>query len=178
MMENSEHPAKLLSPSEALNRFIPTEQLGSAWTEQQVEESRYAFKVGGLGLIADINAGSEVITEFNLCAIPNTPAWFAGVINLRGNLIPVFDLSLLFDNENKHSKNKYIIIIGKQEQAAGILIEKLPVVLRSADTLPELPDIPEILKDHVHTAYKQADVVWLEFAHEPFFDEIGKQIVN
>ena len=178
MMENSEHPAKLLSPSEALNRFIPTEQLGSAWSEQQIEESRYAFTVGNVGLIADINAGSEVITEFNLCAIPNTPAWFAGVINLRGNLIPVFDLSLLFDKENQHSKNKYIIIVGKQEQAAGILTEKLPVVLRNPDTLSEIPDVPEILKDHVRTAYKQEDTVWLEFEHEPFFDEIGKQIIN
>lgn len=178
MMENTEHPAKLLSPSEALNRFFPTEQLGSAWSEQQIEQTRYAFTVGGVGLIADTNSGSEVITEFKLCAIPNTPAWFGGVINLRGNLIPVFDLSLLFDIENKHARNKYIIIIGKQEQAAGILIEKLPVVLRNADVLPELPDIPEILKNHIRTAYKQGDAVWLEFDHEPFFDEIGKLIIN
>lgn len=178
MMENSEHPAKLLSPSEALNRFIPTEQLGAAWTEQQIEQSHYTFTVGGVGLIADINSGSEVITEFNLCAIPNTPVWFAGMVNLRGNLIPVFDLSLLFNKENKHTRNKYIIIIGKQEQAAGILVEKLPAVLRNADTLSELPDVPEILKDYVHTAYKQGDAVWFEFEHEPFFYKIGNQIIN
>ena len=133
MMENTERPPKLLRPSEALNRFVPAEQLGSVWAEQETEQTRYGFYTGNVGLIADLDKGSEVITEFKLCAIPNTPPWFSGVINLRGNLVPVFDLAILFEAETGASKKKYLIVIGKGDQAAGVLVDKLPTILRSAD---------------------------------------------
>jgi len=178
MMENTERPPKLLKPSDALNRFVPTEQLGSAWSEQEIEQVRYGFYTGNVGLIADLDKGSEIITEFKLCAIPNTPPWFSGVINLRGNLVPVFNLAILFKAETGLSKKKYLIVIGEGDQAAGVLIDKLPTILRSADISSEMPTLPAALSSHVHTAYIQDKDIWLEFDAESFFTEIGKQIVN
>ena len=176
MNENAENKDGLLSPSEALNRFSPTEQFGALWTVHETEHAHYGFRIGNVGLIIDTKSGSEVINEFALCVIPNTPAWFSGMINIRGNMVPVFNLKKLFDIEEKDQESQRILVIGKGDDAAGILINGFPQVLRVLDKLPELPSLPEVLSKHIHTAYTQDNEIWLDFHFEEFFMELGRQI--
>jgi len=176
MIENTEHKIGLISPSEALNRFVPSEQFDVLWMEHETEQVRYGFRAGNTGLIIDANRGSEVINEFALCAIPNTPAWFSGMINLRGNMVPVFNLNELFGTGDKDHDQQRILIMGEGDEAAGILIDRLPQVLRALDESSELPSVPEILRKHVTTIFKQDNDIWLCFNFEGFFMDLGRQI--
>ena len=90
---------ELLSPSEALNRFVPTEQFGVVGEDKAAEEARYGCRVANIGLILDTGKGSEVIDDISIGTILNTPPLFSGVINLRGNLVPVFNLKKLIPCE-------------------------------------------------------------------------------
>jgi len=176
MNERTGNKIELLMPSEALNRFVPTEQFGALWLAQETEQARYGFRIGNLGLITDAAKGSEVINEYALCVIPNTPAWFSGMINLRGNMVPVFDLNKYFGNEEKKQDRQRILVIGKGVEAAGVLISGFPQVLRAMEELSELPFIPEVLRKHVHKVFTQDDNIWMDFNFEDFFMDLGKLI--
>ena len=176
MNEDTENKIALIKPSEALNRFVPTEQFGAFLIDHEAEQVHYGFRAGNVGLIIDANKGSEVINEFALCTIPNTPAWFSGIINLRGNIVPIFNLNELFGTEDKDHDQQRILIIGKGDEAAGILINRLPQVLRVLDESSELPSVPEVLRKHVTTIYKQDNDIWLCFNFEDFFMDLGRKI--
>ena len=54
----------------------------------------------------------EIIKLLDITALPQTPAFVKGVINLRGKVIPVIDLRLKFNmQEIEHTKNTCIIVV-------------------------------------------------------------------
>lgn len=52
------------------------------------------FTLGDEGFAIEISKVREVLDFTNLTKIPRTPDFMAGVINLRGNVVPVIDLGL------------------------------------------------------------------------------------
>mgnify|MGYP003952499105 CR=1 FL=1 len=50
-----------------------------------------------LGLLLPPGDVAELVRGARVSAVPNTPSWFVGLINRRGNLVPVFDLLHYFD---------------------------------------------------------------------------------
>jgi purine-binding chemotaxis protein CheW len=54
----------------------------------------------------------EVLDYTSVTKVPQTPDFMRGVINLRGNVVPVIDLKLKFGmNETAHTVNTCIIIV-------------------------------------------------------------------
>ena len=54
------------------------------------------FFIGGEEYAANILKVREVIEYDTLTAVPNTPVWIRGVVNLRGSVVPVVDLGVKF----------------------------------------------------------------------------------
>lgn len=170
-----------MSPSEALNEFQPGELQApggqDAATAATGERARYGFRAGGIGLLIDPDTVSEVIDPLPVSALPNTPVWLAGLINLRGNLVPVFDLLTLLDlSRSPDDHARRILILGEGERAAGILIDSLPEAPALGRRLNSLPPLPSRLSEHVIDAYLSQNFVWLEFQHHSFFASLSKQI--
>lgn len=66
--------------------------------------------------------------------LPNTPDFVCGVVNLRGNIVPVYDLRLRFDMPHKaYNKNTVVIVIRTEEKAGsksiGIVVDAVADVL-------------------------------------------------
>lgn len=167
---------ELLTPSEALNRFMPTEQFGIIGEDETAEPAHYGCRVANVGLILDTEKGSEVIDEISIGTILNTPSWFSGVINLRGNLVPVFNLKKLIPCEEEGITRQRILVIDKGFKAAGIIIDELPQALYGLHSLPQLPPVPDILSEHVRAAYAQDDNIWLDCDFEGFFKGLGQRM--
>ncbi len=75
--------------------------------------------------------------------VPNVPHYIEGVTNLRGNVVPVVDLSKMFglDYEVSESYRK-MMVIGQGERANGILVDSVLEVLNiSKEDVEEIPDI-------------------------------------
>jgi purine-binding chemotaxis protein CheW len=54
------------------------------------------FFIAGEEYAANILKVREVIEYDTLTAVPNTPVWIRGVVNLRGSVVPVVDLGVKF----------------------------------------------------------------------------------
>lgn len=60
------------------------------------DEEVATFQVGDLSLGIDINCIQEINSEIDVFPVPNAPAEIHGVINLRGDVVTVIDLGIVF----------------------------------------------------------------------------------
>ena len=75
-------------------------------------EQYLTFLLGGKDYGLDILNIKEIIEYGELTEVPMTPAFITGVINLRGSVVPVIDLSERFSGEpTKYTKRTSIIIL-------------------------------------------------------------------
>jgi purine-binding chemotaxis protein CheW len=57
--------------------------------------------------------------------LPNLPRWMIGVINLRGNILPVVDLGLLLGQEPRpYRVNDSVIVLRVETGAVGVVVEQ------------------------------------------------------
>jgi purine-binding chemotaxis protein CheW len=96
------------------------------------------FGLGKDTFAVDISPIREIIEYPGLTGIPMTPAFICGVINLRGTVVPVIDLSVRFGRPATQIDRRTCIIIveiacegasGGEVQALGILVDRVNEVL-------------------------------------------------
>lgn len=174
--DTSHKESAWLSPEDALAFFEPPEGVNlSATTQvQQQVRARYGFKIGDLGLLINPDVGSEVLSMPQIATLPNTPSGFLGLINLRGNLVPVYELRNLLDLPPRPaSVTAMVLVFGKDDSAVGITIEGYPDILLDLTPMSHLPTLSDLLQKHVSAGFIKDDTVWLEFNHNTFFEEIS-----
>ena len=76
----------------------------------------------------------EIIGVMEITAVPHTPAYIKGVINLRGRVIPVLDLRLKFSMEpQEYNERTCIIVVEVQGQTSpvqvGMVVDSVSEVL-------------------------------------------------
>ncbi|MGB0128910.1 MAG: chemotaxis protein CheW [Rhodocyclaceae bacterium] len=161
-------------PTEALTRF----RLPDARVFEQARpvraEVRYGFRVGSLNFLIWPHTGSEVIAMAPIATIPNSSPWLLGMINLRSNLVPVFDLAMLCAlNGTGDPASRWILVLEKGDKAVGLIINGVPKQLSQLSPVHHLPSIPTILRGAVSAGYMGDDVLWLEFDHRTFFSALN-----
>ena len=91
------------------------------------------FKLGNNEYAIDIMQAKEIIKMEKITLIPNAPDYVEGVINLRGNIIPIVDLKKRFNlDENEEEKNTGIIIVKIDDVDMGIIIDAISKVVSIA----------------------------------------------
>ncbi|MGV1099900.1 chemotaxis protein CheW [Thiovibrio sp. JS02] len=79
----------------------------------------------------------EIIGVMEITAVPHTPTYIKGVINLRGRVIPVLDLRLKFGmSPQEYNERTCIIVVEVQGQTApvqvGMVVDSVSEVLNVA----------------------------------------------
>lgn len=79
----------------------------------------------------DITFIDNIVRMQQITRVPKAQSYFEGVINLRGEIVPVMNLRLKFGLENKEHTNATRIIIIKPENNAkiGILVDEVREVV-------------------------------------------------
>lgn len=79
----------------------------------------------------DISYIDNIVRMQQITRVPKAQTFFPGVINLRGEIIPVMNLRLKFDLEDKEYTNATRILIVKPESGAkiGILVDEVREVV-------------------------------------------------
>jgi twitching motility protein PilI len=167
-----------LSPGAALNRFDPPEGFDINTTPADDWRVRFGFQIGNVHLLIRSESVSEVLEKGPVYPIPNTPTWLLGLMNLRGNLVPVFDLHQLLETGNDGRRKQMLLVLDKGVKAGAIIIDGLPQALSAAPKLQRLPPLPSALRNHSHEAFAKNGTVWLEFDHRSFFRSVAEQIAT
>ena len=161
-------------PGAALDRFEPPAEMVIAAAVEK-EAVRYGFRVGALGLLIQLGSGSEVMQMPSVWTLPGAPPWLLGLINLRGNLVPLFELRTLLGLGQRAADEKPLVLVFDQgDKAVGILVEDFPKPLTALSQLPNLPHLPTALTGHVRTGYVKDEMIWLEFDQHSFFEEMAR----
>lgn len=88
------------------------------------------FLLGNAEYGIDIMQAQSIIKMDKITLIPNAPDFVEGVINLRGNVIPVIDLKKRFHlEEGDGEKNSGIIIVKVGGVEMGIIIDAISKVI-------------------------------------------------
>ncbi len=163
-----------LSPSAALGRFTPPKDLLQTGVQEVAEFSRYGFKVSTFSLLIKAHIASEVIRLPAVSTLPGSAPWMMGLMNLRGNLVPLFDLPLALGmTRSDQGQGRLALILDKGENAVGMVIDGFPQPLLALRPIVNLPQLPALLQEHVHAGYVKDDQVWLDFNHESFFEKLA-----
>ncbi len=71
----------------------------------------------------------EIIGLMEITIVPQTPDYMKGVINLRGNVIPIIDLRLRFSMpEVEHTQETCIIVVEVGTAQVGIIVDSVSEV--------------------------------------------------
>jgi purine-binding chemotaxis protein CheW len=75
--------------------------------------------------------------------VPRAPAFMEGVINLRGQLIPIIDLRTRFGMPRaEHTKNTRIVVTEVGTKRVGMVVDSVSEVLRlPLDAIEPAPDM-------------------------------------
>lgn len=82
----------------------------------------------------------EIIGMMAITAVPQTPDFVKGVINLRGKVIPVIDLRLKFGlPEVQHTAETCVIVVEVRQSQMGVIVDTVREVMDIEDGQIEDP---------------------------------------
>jgi purine-binding chemotaxis protein CheW len=113
---------------------------GQGSTQVAVEEKQYlTFMLGGEMFSISILCIKEIIWYANLTEVPMMPACIRGVINLRGAVVPVMDLSNRFGKLSTPVVKSTCIVIVEVPTAVEGEHQNMGVVVDSVQAVLEIP---------------------------------------
>ncbi len=86
------------------------------------------FSLGGEEFAIRVLKVREIIGIHDITAVPQTPAYIKGVINLRGRVLPVVDLRLKFGMPAREYTSRTCTIVVQVESASGMTMQTGVVV--------------------------------------------------
>ena len=102
------------------------------------------FKVGVEEFAIDILLSKEIVVMGQITPVPETEDYVEGVMNLRGNLVPVIDLKKRLRASHTDSRRQGRIIIARLEgKLVGIIVDDASEVLKVRDEAIEAP--PDVI---------------------------------
>ncbi|MFW5782287.1 MAG: chemotaxis protein CheW [Candidatus Muiribacteriaceae bacterium] len=120
------------------------------------------FKLGNEEYVVDIMKVKEIIKISEITKIPEAPMFVEGVINLRGNIIPVINLKIrlgLSYTDEVDEEEKKIIVIERDGKWIGMIVDMVTEVIRldstKIDPTPEL--VTSVDKKHIKGIGKFSD---------------------
>lgn len=169
-----------MTPEEALSRFNNEEMSLLDLNLPTVDDSviRYGFKFENVGFMIGDGVLSEIISDYTIYPMPNCSSWLSGLANVRGNLVPVYDLRKLFGFKSEEKNYNHLLIIDQGSDSIGVLIESLPQPLDVSDWKPSShrPEFSVSISGFVNATYLIDAVAWIDFDHSGFFKSIREKI--
>ena len=105
-------------------------QLGKVNQAINDKEGKYlTFALGREEYGLEILKVREIIGYMEITSVPQTPDYIKGVINLRGNAVPLIDLRIKFNQPTDHRQFKTTVLviqatIGKDNMRLGVLVDE------------------------------------------------------
>jgi purine-binding chemotaxis protein CheW len=116
------------------DRNVLQNELMELEEQEDTQEGKYlTFALGKEEYGIEIRNVTEIIGIQNVTDLPDMPDFVKGVINLRGKVIPVIDVRLRFDLEERpYDERTCIVVVNIRNASVGLIV----------DSVSEVVDIP------------------------------------
>ena len=100
-----------------------------------------SFKLGQEEYCLDILSVQEIRGYDTVTSIANTPDFIKGVINLRGNIVPIVDMRIKFRlSEARYDTTTIVIILNLNKKMIGIVVDSVSdVIALPVEAIREAP---------------------------------------
>jgi twitching motility protein PilI len=143
----------------------------------EAAENVFGIRIGRIGLLVSSSIHCEILGKTPVNPLPNVAPWLSGLLNLRGHLVPVFDLHHVLSEETADPKRRLLFVIGRGDKAAAVWIDGLPEIKESGcfHPLRELAVLPNIQPRFVSAAYEEGEQSWFRINFEHLFEALGRR---
>ncbi|QND49512.1 chemotaxis protein CheW [Rhizobium lusitanum] len=102
-----------------------------------------AFRIGDQEFCVDIMSVREIRGWTPVTAMPHAPAYMLGVINLRGAVLPIVDLSARLGMKRAEPTVRHVIIVAQvKRKVVGLLVDAVSDILTvNDDTIQPTPEV-------------------------------------
>ncbi len=140
--------------------------------------SYFTFRLGSELFAVNIGHVTKILGLSEITRVPNSPKYFRGIINLFGDVLPVFDGRLKFGfPEVESTRNTCILVfvfeLDGQVVSSGIIVDSVEkVLIFESDQIRPAPTVGKgFNNEYIHgiTTYKDEFVIILNL--EKIFSE-------
>lgn len=136
------------------------------YSTQSAGVKNIAYVVNGVHFYCDAEDVKEVSTCQNLMVVPQTKRWVRGLINSKGVLYSVTDLSLFagYDRPIQESRG-HLLILNDADKQSALLVNRVIGFryfegLEKISNLDSREELPDGLSPFVSEAYRVDDETW------------------
>ena len=98
------------------------------------------FVSNGLGFAIPSDFVTEIINEHSVTHLPRVPGFIKGIINLRGQIIPIIDVRMRMGHPMvEYTKEACVIVISIDQNSVGLFVDK---VLQMVDIVDDMINDP------------------------------------
>lgn len=158
---------------QALLELAQTSRPGAGLSSDLAAEHQWrgiGFSLFGERFIAPVAEVAEMLELPSTTRLPGVQSWVVGVANVRGRLLPIFDLAGFYQGSlNGQRRNYRVLVIEREGIYAGLLVEhvygmqQFPKESFSVEKFSSI-SIKERLGDCVQGSYKHNDDQWQVFS--------------
>ena len=141
---------------------------------------RYSFRLTSIypRLVLAPSVMGELHYGIRPTYIPNAPGWFRGVMNRRGALVPIFDVTLWLNlGRDPSTERRGVLLFDSAPKMAGIWIlgePKLVTLVENSDA--DRSEFPEQLQPFLTQGFESDDGQCFEFDHAAWFRVAGGRV--
>ena len=137
----AEAPAEDMADPVLLEAVQPAVAPAQAAVHEEVHAA--VFKLAGELYAIGINMVESIIKMQAITPVPHTAAYIRGVTNLRGIVLPVFDLKTLLDLPgSEETRDHRIIVVRLHNEMVGLVVDEVSEVQRiSGEFIDPVPPI-------------------------------------
>lgn len=96
--------------------------------DQACDETRYAFRIGTWWFLVPTGWQTEISPRLPCSRLPFTQVWCLGLTNFRGDLVPVYDLGTLIEEERGPGSGGYFLMLGRRNARAGLCFDEIKAI--------------------------------------------------
>ncbi len=89
------------------------------------------FRIGNEDFGVSINRVVEILKSQKIHSLPELPDFISGVINVRGDVIPLLDLRLRFGIQSSSKKGR-IIVVRLEKEKIGLFADEIDEIISFA----------------------------------------------
>lgn len=131
------------------------------------EWSGIAFRVGCNYLLASLDEVVEILDMPRMTRVPLAQPWVLGIANIRGNLLPVVDISGFLGGEMSITGDKTrVLVVDYDGIYSGLVVDEvygLKHFMESEHADAE-PEVDEFMLPYIRNGYQRNGKIWREFS--------------